>query len=81
MSENQQHENWEQAVQQAIRSLRFGSVVVVVHEGKVTQIEKREKIRPALRQAQGPESVAAHRSLKTSGDMSYPSPTHNGRPE
>jgi hypothetical protein len=48
MSENQQHENWEQAVQQAIRSLRFGSVVVVVHEGKVTQIEKREKIRPAF---------------------------------
>lgn len=39
-------EAWGKAVNEAIRSLRFGSVVVVVHEGKVTQIEKREKIRP-----------------------------------
>jgi hypothetical protein len=46
MSAMQQYESWEKAVQEAIRSLRFGSVVVVVHEGKVTQIEKREKIRP-----------------------------------
>lgn len=46
MSELQQRDHWETAVQEAIRSLRFGSVVVVVHEGKVTQIEKREKIRP-----------------------------------
>ena len=46
MSSEQQHESWEKAVQEAIRSLRFGSVVVTVHEGKVTQIEKREKIRP-----------------------------------
>lgn len=46
MSTTQQYESWEKAVQEAIRSLRFGSVVVAVHEGKVTQIEKREKIRP-----------------------------------
>jgi hypothetical protein len=46
MSAEQQHQAWETAVQEAIRSLRFGSVVVTVHEGKVTQIEKREKIRP-----------------------------------
>jgi hypothetical protein len=46
MSVAQQYESWESAVKEAIRSLRFGSVVVVVHEGKVTQIEKREKIRP-----------------------------------
>jgi len=46
MSATQQTETWEKAVHEAIRSLRFGSVVVVVHEGKVTQIEKREKIRP-----------------------------------
>ncbi len=38
-------DSWEKAVNEAIRSLRFGSVVVSVHEGKVTQIEKREKIR------------------------------------
>jgi hypothetical protein len=46
MSTTQQYEAWDKAVHEAIRSLRYGSVVVVVHEGKVTQIEKREKIRP-----------------------------------
>ncbi len=29
----------------AIQSLRFGSVEVTVHDGRVTQIEKREKVR------------------------------------
>lgn len=51
----QQHETWDKAVQEAIRSLRFGSVVVVVHEGKVTQIEKREKIRPEDTRAARPD--------------------------
>jgi hypothetical protein len=73
MSENLQRENWKHAVPQevsaAIRSLRFGSVVVVVHEGKVTQIEKREKIRPEERSSAGQTKV------------SHQSPTHAGRPE
>ena len=29
----------------AIESLRFGSVEITLHEGRVTQIEKREKVR------------------------------------
>ena len=29
----------------AINSLRFGSIEITVHEGRVTQIEKREKVR------------------------------------
>lgn len=29
----------------AIESLRYGSVEIVVHDGRVTQIEKREKVR------------------------------------
>lgn len=64
MSTTQQYESWEKAVQEAIRSLRFGSVVVAVHEGKVTQIEKREKIRPEDRTS-GPtvrESSSIHGS-------------------
>lgn len=36
---------WERAVLAAIRTLRFGSVEVVVHEGRVVQIETREKVR------------------------------------
>jgi hypothetical protein len=61
-------ESWEAAVQEAIRSLRFGSVVVTVHEGKVTQIEKREKIRPEDAKA---SSVTATRNFNE--------PTPNGR--
>jgi len=29
----------------AIQALRFGSVEITVHDGRVTQIEKREKLR------------------------------------
>jgi len=29
----------------AIESVRFGSIEITVHEGRVTQIEKREKVR------------------------------------
>ena len=29
----------------AIQQLRFGSVEITVHEGRVTQIERREKVR------------------------------------
>jgi hypothetical protein len=70
MSETQQQESWERAVREAIRSLRFGSVVVVVHEGKVTQIEKREKIRP--------EDRAGDRN---GHESAYHKSTQVGRPE
>ncbi len=29
----------------AIESLRFGSIEITLHDGRVTQIEKREKVR------------------------------------
>ncbi len=31
----------------ALQDIRFGSVEVVVHDGKVVQIERKEKFRPA----------------------------------
>ena len=37
--------DWERAVMEAIRALRYGSVEIVVHEGHVVQIETREKVR------------------------------------
>ncbi|HEU0106682.1 MAG TPA: YezD family protein [Vicinamibacteria bacterium] len=37
--------DWERAVMRAIRALRYGSVEIVVHEGRVVQIETREKVR------------------------------------
>jgi len=35
----------EQAIAQALRELRFGSVEIIVHDSKVVQIERREKVR------------------------------------
>jgi hypothetical protein len=40
---------WEQTLRQAVRALRYGSVEVVVHDGRVVQIETREKVRFADR--------------------------------
>ena len=34
-------------IQRAIEQIRFGSVEITVHEGRVTQIERREKVRLA----------------------------------
>jgi hypothetical protein len=33
------------ALLQLVRETRFGSIEIVVHEGRVTQIERREKVR------------------------------------
>ena len=38
-------EAWEHAVRRAVRSLRYGSVEVQVHDGRVVQVETREKVR------------------------------------
>jgi hypothetical protein len=38
-------EEWLKVVQRQVRSLRFGVVQVVVHDSRVVQIEKTEKIR------------------------------------
>jgi len=35
----------EQEILRAVRNLRFGSVEIVVHDSKVVQIERKEKIR------------------------------------
>jgi hypothetical protein len=44
--ELEEHETtWGHAVLQAIRGVRYGSVEVWVHDGRVVQIERREKVR------------------------------------
>lgn len=40
---------WLEIVRQKVESLRFGVVQIVVHDGKVTQIERTEKTRLAGR--------------------------------
>ncbi len=38
-------DSWEDLVRHQVNSLRFGVVQIVVHESKVVQIEKTEKVR------------------------------------
>ncbi len=38
-------EAWERTVRRAVSSLRYGSVEVQVHGGRVVQVETREKVR------------------------------------
>lgn len=37
--------DWLEVVQRRVESLKFGSVQIVVHEGRVTQVESLEKTR------------------------------------
>ncbi|HEY7129570.1 MAG TPA: YezD family protein [Nitrospira sp.] len=41
----------EQAVSQALKDLRFGSVEIIVHDSRIVQIERREKLRVELEPA------------------------------
>ena len=47
--------DWLEVVRRNVSGLRFGSVQIIVHEGRVTQIESLEKTRfPASRDDSGP---------------------------
>ncbi|HOD48721.1 MAG TPA: YezD family protein [Candidatus Hydrogenedentes bacterium] len=37
-----------EAILAAVASLRFGSVEVIVHDGRVVQVEKRERVRLSI---------------------------------
>ncbi len=38
-------ESWIDIVRQKVEAMRFGSVQIIVHEGRVTQVESTEKTR------------------------------------
>lgn len=42
---NEAPEPWIEIVRQKLASMRFGSIQLVVHEGRVTQVESLEKTR------------------------------------
>ena len=44
-SGRQDHHTIEQAIRLALRGLRFGSIEIIVHDSKVVQIERKEKMR------------------------------------
>ncbi len=37
----------EELVAEAIASIRYGAVEITIHDGRIVQIEKREKLRPS----------------------------------
>ena len=49
---------WLRVVQNKVETLRYGVVQLVVHDGRVTQIERTEKTRLYLSQANSQDSAA-----------------------
>lgn len=41
----------QEQISQILENLRFGSITIVVHDGKVVEIERKEKFRPNLNNA------------------------------
>ena len=49
--------DWLEVVRKKVEELRFGSVQIIVHEGRVTQVDSLEKTRfPASRDENGSSS-------------------------
>ena len=44
-AESIENQNWLEIVREHVNSLRFGVVEIVVHDSKVVQIEKTERVR------------------------------------
>lgn len=51
-------EPWLEIVRQKVAAMRFGSVQIVVHEGRVTQVESTEKTRFAADEASTPRRAS-----------------------
>lgn len=60
-------ESWIDIVRRKISTLRFGSVQVIVHEGRVTQVESTEKTR-----------LSAEPALTRPAGSTFPSPSRPG---
>lgn len=60
MTNNEINAAWQEIVNEQVSSLRFGVVQIVVHESRVVQIEKTEKVRFPETQALNKNS--SHRS-------------------
>jgi len=54
---HEQQSDWLELVQEKVETLRFGVVQIVVHDSKVTQIERTERTRLNGVGNVGPESV------------------------
>jgi hypothetical protein len=43
-----------QTIVEALKGLRFGAVEITVHEGRIVQVERREKVRVAAEPSKPP---------------------------
>ena len=48
-------DSWERQVIEAVRGIRYGSVEVVIHDARIVQIERREKVRLEVTSRRRPE--------------------------
>jgi hypothetical protein len=48
-------QDWRAVVEKFVGSVPFGVVEIVIHEGRVTQIEKTERVRLASNESKRPE--------------------------
>ena len=55
-------ESWLEVVRRKVAAIRFGSVQITVHEGRVTQVESLEKTRIAPDKSESGEGGAARRA-------------------
>ena len=64
---------WVRSVVQAVRAIRFGAVELVIHDGRVVQIERREKVRiednPRRPEGREAPSQSRHRTDRISGSF------------
>jgi len=44
-SDKEQNSEIEQQILRAVKSIRYGSVEIIIHDSKVVQIDRKEKIR------------------------------------
>jgi hypothetical protein len=75
-------EEWQRAVVAAVQGLRFGSVEIVVHEGRVVQVETREKVRfdgagrlPTRPRGAAPRNTPAGPTASRGGNAPLPEDT------
>jgi hypothetical protein len=67
-------QDWLEVVRQHVESLRFGTVEIIVHDARVTQIQKTERLRFDKSGAvQASDPVEAEVTAKTSpGNNTFP---------
>lgn len=59
MKQDSNTQDWIEIVRQKVGTMRFGSVQIIVHEGRVTQVESTEKTRLP---GDAPQNPPSHRA-------------------